>query len=963
MGTGEIPTVKKLSRVASFRLKQERERHGWTQNQVAENVGTTQTNVSRWETGETVPGPYYRQKLGQLFGKTLEELGFVLEVEGESSEQDEQAIATFNPQMQNIWNIPYRRNPFFTGREELLDQLHHILTKNKFAALTQAQAISGLGGIGKTQIAVEYAYRYSESYSAFLWIAASSRGTLIADFMALADLLRLPERDEQNQDAVISAVKRWLATHKNWLLIIDNVDDPKAVFDILPMQTRGKVLLTTRLQALGPLAQSIEVEKMAMREGLLFLLRRTKVLLPDAALDELTDEEQIQAAKIVTVLDGLPLALDHAGAYIEETQCGFVGYLDLYRTRRKELLQKRRTSLLLSDHPESVATTWSLSFQKVEKESTVAADLLHLFAFLYPDAIPEEVITEGAGALDPILSKLANNPVGINNALGTLLRYSLIRRHSEAKLLSIHRLVQVVVRDGMQEDLQRTWAERTIRAIARAFPKVELKTWDQCRRLLPHALISLEYIDEYVLAFPEAVHLFNKTAMYLVIHAQYTQAQLLLQKALDICQQILASTHPDTAITLNDLGTLYLIQGNYQQSEPLLLNALTIREQVLGSEHPETATSLDNLGALYSVLGKYKLAEEFYQRAFKIRQYAFEPNHPDIALSLKHLAELHTIQGEYEKAKGLYLQALAIQEQVLGLNHPDVAKTLNDLAQLYRAQGEYVKAEPLYQSALSIRKNFFGPNHPYVAQSHYSLARLYLSQGKYPLAEEYCQEAWCIQEQQLGANHPDIADTLSTLAKIYQVQENFNEAELLYKRALTIRESTTGSDHPHVAFIISSLGEVFQAQGKYQEADPLIRRSLAIRIKSLGEQHPYIAYCLSNLAENYYLQKDYVQAGRYFKEALAIREQVLGFAHPQTASAYHNLAKLSFAQGQYKEAESLFQKTLEIREQSLGPEHPDVATNLEHYANLMRTMKREDMARKFETRAQVIRAKYAKPTS
>src|SRR5205814_1912347 len=237
---------------------------------------------------------------------TLTELGFVMEETERKEDISTPPILAPAPSQQPLWNIPYRRNPFFTGREEILTYLHNVLTENKTAAaLTQAQAISGLGGIGKTQIAIEYVYRYRESYDAFLWVTASSRDTLITDFMSLAGLLHLPERDEQNQDIAIAAVKGWLATHKSWLLILDNADDLKAVAELLPMQTSGKVLLTTRLQALGPIAQSIEVEKMGAKEGLLFLLRRTKVLAPETLLDEATAEEQIQAAQIVTALDGL----------------------------------------------------------------------------------------------------------------------------------------------------------------------------------------------------------------------------------------------------------------------------------------------------------------------------------------------------------------------------------------------------------------------------------------------------------------------------------------------------------------------------------------------------------------------------------------------------------------------------------------------------------------------------------
>src|SRR2546421_10260404 len=325
MGTEDASEAKKFSRPVVSRLRQERERHAWTQSEVAECTGTTQINVSRWENGITVPSPYYRQRLGELFGKSMEELGFI----PASTRERNAEITTFSgtsdphisPPPLPIWNVPYRRNPFFTGREEILAHLYTVLRSSKVAGLTPGQAISGLGGIGKTKIAVEYAYRYRDHYQAILWVTASSRDALSADFVNLADLLNLAERHEKKQDIVVGAVKRWLVSHSDWLLILDNVDDLAMILDFLPTQGAGNVLLTTRLQALGSLAQSIDVEKMGVEEGGLFLLRRTKLLSSEASLEPSKQQDQVQAAEIVTELDGLPLALDQAGAYIEETKC------------------------------------------------------------------------------------------------------------------------------------------------------------------------------------------------------------------------------------------------------------------------------------------------------------------------------------------------------------------------------------------------------------------------------------------------------------------------------------------------------------------------------------------------------------------------------------------------------------------------------------------------------------------
>ena len=186
------------------------------------------------------------------------------------------------------WNIPYQRNPFFTGREALLPHLREMLTRDGALALVQSQhpslAISGLGGIGKTQTAVEYAYCYHQVYEAVFWIKADTRENLLMDFMAIAMLLDLVEKSEKEPYRAINAVKRWLKDHRNWLLILDNADDLAAVCDILPLQGQGHTLLTTRATALGRLAKRVEIETMEADEGALFLLRRIGILETQDAL-------------------------------------------------------------------------------------------------------------------------------------------------------------------------------------------------------------------------------------------------------------------------------------------------------------------------------------------------------------------------------------------------------------------------------------------------------------------------------------------------------------------------------------------------------------------------------------------------------------------------------------------------------------------------------------------------------
>src|SRR5579885_3039437 len=371
------------------RLRKERLRRHLSQEALAEALGTIPPTISRWERDQSFPRAYHRLALCRLFQMKPEELF-------EETPVQEQA-ASASPL---IWHVPYPRNPFFTGREEILQRLHEMFHHRCTLALTQSLAVSGLGGIGKTQIALEYAYQYRKDYHCVFWIQAASRESLFAGFIMIAQLLKLPEKDERDQKRIIQAVKQWFSTHQDWLLILDNADDIAMVGDYLPATNAGHLLLTSRAQALGSLAQRIEVEDMGLTEGTLFLLRRSKLLAPDAFPDQVSEECLATAEAIVIEMAFLPLALDQAGAYIDEIGCSLATYLELYRARRQELLARR--GQLSAEYPESVATTWSLSFQRIEQANPAAADLLRLCAVLQPDTVPYELRSQASASLGPV---------------------------------------------------------------------------------------------------------------------------------------------------------------------------------------------------------------------------------------------------------------------------------------------------------------------------------------------------------------------------------------------------------------------------------------------------------------------------------------------------------------------------------------------------------------------------------
>lgn len=269
---------------------------------------------------------------------------------------------------------------------------------------------------------------------------------------------------------------------------------------------------------------------------------------------------------------------------MEETQCGLQGYLDLFQQRRSDLLRQRGG--IVQDH-EAVATTWSLSFAAVEQKSAVAADLLRLCAVLHPDAIPEELLLQGASFLGEYLKMLGSDPLALNRSLAVLTSYSLVRRTSREQTLSIHRLVQAVLQDAMGEQECAQWFQRALQALGTVFPEGDHTTWDQCERLLPHALacIGSEPLREENLSLASLAF---TTARYLYERARYAEAEPLYQRAIRIGEISKGTEHPEVAYPLNGLANLYDEQGKYTEAEPLYQRAIQIRETALGAEHPLT---------------------------------------------------------------------------------------------------------------------------------------------------------------------------------------------------------------------------------------------------------------------------------------------------------------------------------------------------------------------------------------
>lgn len=749
------------------------------------------------------------------------------------------------------FTIPYARNPYFTGRATILTQIHESLSQTGAAAINQARAISGLGGVGKTQTAVEYAYRYFEdepTYEWVLWVNASDL-TLAASFGSIATDLALPNHATNKLDENIAAVCRWLETHDRWLLIFDNVDDPKSLKPFRPKNPNGRILLTSRAQRFENLgvANPIPIHEMTPTEADNFLQHRTE--------RTVTDPTETQAiVDLAKQLCYLPLALEQAAAYIQTKNVSFAAYLRSYQKRRLQVLEKEKPQT--GDYPDSVATTWAINFAAVKQSNLAAADLLTLSAFLAPDNIPYELLTLGKDHLGDLLSEAladaAEDELVLPDLLEELTRYSLIRLEADNRY-SIHRLVQEVLRDGLDEPTRQQWQTRTVEALNQAFPSVEFKNWMWCERLVEQvqAIEQDQVPQTLTLAL-----LLNQTGYFLYEQGRFSEAEPLYLQALQIRKIFIGESYPHVATSLNNLAELYKAQGRYIEAEPLCRQAWQLSRTLLGKSHPDVATSLNNLAGLYRAQGHYEKAKPIYQQVLQMRRTLLGESHPHVAASLNNLAELYRTQGCYEDAEPLFLQALQMKRTLLGEKHPDVATSLNNLALLYYFQGRYESAESLLQEALHMTKSLLGETHPDVAATLNNLAVLYRTQRCYEKAESLYQQVLQMKRILLGENHPDVALSLNNLAGLYYFQERYEVAEPLFLQALQMRKTLLGATHPDVIQSLNNLAELYRIQGFYKKAEPLLLQAMAILTESLGETHPNtqtvwqnFVYCLQQAIE------------------------------------------------------------------------------------------------------------------
>jgi tetratricopeptide (TPR) repeat protein len=770
----------------------------------------------------------------------------------------------------------------FTGRAEQLDKVDAILMHEKPAAVTQAvgrAAVQGIGGVGKTSLAIEYAHRYRNLYAGVCWCPVETRTGLLSALANLAVTLGAASADEADiEKSAKAALVRLAEQRATWLLVYDNVTSPDDIADLLP-SAGARVLITSRFSDWGGLADEVPLDVLPSEEAIEFLQVRTGRSDPSGA------------KTLAEALGHLPLALDHAAAYCKRTQMRFAQYA------------AKASSLIAmvprgAGYPRSVAATFDLAITEAVAQCPATEALTAYLAQCAPERIPMTLV-EGAVEDDTERAQ----------ALATVAEVSLLKHdpfEDGTPAVTVHRLVQAVAGARSEANGSAKCAvERLIARLVATYPAEghrDPQSWPLCARLTPH-LLARRGPDDASIA-----EVLVRAGSYFYGRAAYSQAAPLWRDALAIREKVLGPEHPTTALILNNIGSVLQAQGDLAGARPFFERALAIDEKALGPEHPATAVRLNNVGGVLQEQGDLAAARSLFERALAINEKALGPEHPTTAIGLNNVGGAFQTQGDLAAARPLFERALAINEKAFGPEHPTTAMSLNNVGNLLREQGDFAGARPFFERALAINEKALGCEHPTTATSLNNVGYLLHAQGDFAGARPLFERALAIREKALGPEHPDTAASLGNLACLLQDQGDLAGARPLCERALAIREKALGPEHPTTATSLNNIGNLLQAQGDFAAARPLFERALALDEKALGPEHPDTNRLRSGFAGLLLATGAQTEALALAQTALAAHEKLLKRDHPWTKDSARVTADALDALGRTEEAKALREK-------------------------------------------------------
>ncbi|MFE5080826.1 FxSxx-COOH system tetratricopeptide repeat protein [Streptomyces mirabilis] len=811
------------------------------------------------------------------------------------------------------------------GREDELAQLRHILASQHEGAITQSGAVHGLGGIGKSALALHYSHRYRHDYTLIWWINAATPDEIEASLAGLTHRLAPHWATTAGQGAQVAWAVQWLAWHPGWLLVYDNVEDPDDLAPYIGALHQGHHLTTSRRTTGWPDAAPI------LTLGSLDPTDATNLLCRLVFKDAIpTARQQAEARALATDLGHFPLAINQAGAYLAQNR-GIS--LDSYRRRLTTKLGKAAHGVAAE---RTIAHIWNVTLHTLQQADPLAVDVLHTAAWLAPNEIPYDLL------IPP-----GTDPDDFAEAVGTLAAYSMVA--DTGTTLSVHRLVQTVLRaaalnkqgsapSGLLD------AERGIERLLYPDDPNTPAPPQQWRHIIPH-VIAITASTPPGHTTEQTPTVYSPVSNYLHDQGQTARAIPIFEHVHSQTKNALGEAHPDTLISYINLASAHSSAGNLKKAISMFEAALVRHEQILGDAHPHTLSNRNNLASAYAAIGDYKRAIPLFERNLEQRIEVLGETHLDTLTSRNNLAYGHEVAGELSRAIFMYEMNLAKYRQIFGEDHAKTLYSRNNLSHAYEQAGHFRQALSGYEITLAKRVEVLGDTHPDTLQSRNNLARAYQRTGNLERAISLFEATLMQRLEILGENHPDTLISQNNLALARGEAGEFDQEIILLERTLAQQEQILGDVHPETLTTRSNLALAYQNAGNLDRAIPLHEMALDQRVQTLGDTHPQSLNSRYNLAGAYLGAGDSERAISLHEICLAQHEEILGDTHPDTLNSRHSLAYAYHTAGNFSRAIPLYESALAHRIEVLGDAHPHTLHNRHtlaecYYAagNLMRAI-------------------------
>jgi tetratricopeptide (TPR) repeat protein len=826
-----------------------------------------------------------------------------------------------------IWGDVPTRNKNFTGRLDILKQLRAGASSRVTAVLPEQhpdnplpQAVQGLGGVGKTAIAIEYAHRYKSDYDLVWWIPADQLPSVRGSLATLATRLRLDTPPVTGIDGAITAALDSLRRgdpYSRWLLIFDNADQPEDIGHLIPRDGPGDVLITSRNHRWQSVINTIPMDVFIRQESIEFLLKRVPKGLSEA-----------DAGRLAAKLGDLPLALEQAGAMLFETGMPVDEYLRLLDEHVTRIMAEGKSP----DYPHSMTAAWKLSVAALEERLPQAMELLRCCAFFGPEPIPRSVFRRGAQPTRTAVSEVISNPIMMASAIRELGRYALVTLDGSS--VSVHRLIQALLRDELTEDQRAAYRQEAHLILAAAAPvdPDDAQTWPRYKELLPH--VNSESTGLPKSREPAVRDLARSMMRYLYQSGDLASGLVLTERFID---QWAKDSGPNSADVLRGqrhLGNILRQLGRYPESFKLTQEALASCRSTLGEDDATTLSLRTSFGADLRARGRFADALQLDESSRVLLEGRWGPEDSRSLRLVSSLALDYGLTSDYGRARDLYQEAFQGMSRARSATASDVLGAWIGLSWALRLLGEYQNAYDVSQEARDYGQDpdGLGPEHLASLRSIivYTIVCRRLKDKRLE-ALDLAKETLELMNSRYGEGHPDtlalvvsVSNMLRTIDRAYHP-----EAVELAESAVQRYPAAFSADHPYYYGCQSNLALLKRETGDHAGARTLDQQALDGLTAALGPDHHFTLSVAMNLASDCAVLGDREEARRLGERTLPGLSKILGEDHPYVLGCAANLSLDLIALGDKDEGEALRAKVLDRYRETRGEHFPELNTALE----------------------------------